>query len=423
MTSTSPDIRAKRPAPLDAVALPRLLRPGVSVLADHLSVYGPLPEITGPEVIAAVEQAGLTGRGGAAFPTARKLATVARGAGRKGAIVVANGCEGEPASAKDRTLMRTAPHLVLDGIELAARAVGARQAYLCVHEDGHELRSALTAAVAEHSAAVPIALKPVPHRYVASEESALVRALNGGPSMPAYTPPRPFERGVANRPTLVDNVETLAHLALIARYGPGWFRALGTRSAPGTNLVTLTGAVHNPGVYEIPLGITGSELIALAGGTSQPAQAVLCGGYFGSWLAAETFDRTEVSAPGLAAAGAAIGAGVFLVLSQHACALEETARIADYLADQSAGQCGPCLNGLPALAGALHRLATDGGTVAAHTIQSLIPYVERRGACRHPDGATRMIASALNTFPDEVRAHTNRRPCPATRHPGRRYGS
>jgi NADH:ubiquinone oxidoreductase subunit F (NADH-binding) len=150
---------------------------------------------------------------------------------------------------------------------------------------------------------------------------------------------------------------------------------------------------------------------------------LLCGGYFGSWLTAETFERTEITAPGLAAAGSAIGAGIFLVLPQHTCALAETTRIADYLANESAGQCGPCHNGLPALARALRQLTADGGTVAAHTIQTLIPYVERRGACHLPDGASRMIASALTAFPDEVRAHANRRPCPATRRPGRRYGS
>jgi NADH:ubiquinone oxidoreductase subunit F (NADH-binding) len=431
MTSTAD---ARLTATGTAADAPRLL-PGTGPgLAEHLSVHGPMPALTGADIVARTEQAGLTGRGGAAFPTGRKLATVARGPGRKGAVVVANGCEGEPASAKDRTLILTAPHLVLDGIQLAARAVGARQAYLCIHEDAHDIHSTLTAAIGEragtHGAELPITLTPVPHRYVASEESALVRALNGGPSLPAHTPPRPFERGVAGRPTLVDNVETLAHLALIARHGSAWFRARGTATAPGTTLVTLGGAVRDPGVYEIPLGITGRELLAFAGGTGEPAQAILCGGYFGSWLPADVFARTEISAPGLAAAGSAIGAGVFIALPRSACALAETARIAAYLAAQSARQCGPCLHGLPALAQALHELAASGGTRPAHTIQALMPYVERRGACRHPDGATRMIASALDAFPEELRAHANRKACPATRpgtahaaDQGRRYGT
>jgi NADH:ubiquinone oxidoreductase subunit F (NADH-binding) len=411
-----------------ALDTPRLFLANGTGLAEHLSVHGPLPALTAADIVARTEQAGLTGRGGAAFPTGRKLATVAQGSGRKGTVVVANGCEGEPASAKDRTLMLTAPHLVLDGIHFAARVVGAQAAYLCIHEDEHEVRSTLAAAVAERlsNAELPITLRSIPHRYVASEESALIRAINGGPSLPAYTPPRPFERGVAGRPTLVDNVETLAHLALIARHGPTWFRARGTTTAPGTTLVTLGGTLRNPGVYEIPLGITGTDLITRAGGTSEPVQAILCGGYFGSWLPTDTFNRTEISAPGLAAAGSAIGAGVFIALPRSKCALAETSRIAAYLADQSARQCGPCLSGLPALAQALHELATTGGTRPAQTIQALMPYVERRGACRHPDGATRMIASALHAFPDELRAHANRKPCPATRHDtnhGRRYGT
>ncbi|HET9171042.1 MAG TPA: NADH-ubiquinone oxidoreductase-F iron-sulfur binding region domain-containing protein [Actinospica sp.] len=425
MTSTAD----QRPVATTADA-PRLLLAGGPSLAEHLSIHGPLPALTAADIVTGAEQAGLTGRGGAAFPTGRKLATVAQAGGRRGTVVVANGCEGEPASAKDRTLMLGSPHLVLDGIQLAARAVGARAAYLCIHEDEPELRNTLITALAERigprDAELPVTLKPIPHRYVASEESALIRAIDGGPSLPAYTPPRPFERGVGGRPTLVDNVETLAHLALIARHGPRWFRARGTAKAPGTTLVTLGGALREPGVYEIPLGITGADLLARAGGPVEPVQAVLCGGYFGSWLPAETFARTEVSAPGLAAAGSAIGAGVFVALPRGACALAETARIAAYLAEQSARQCGPCLHGLPALARALHELATAGGTRPSHTLQALMPYVERRGACRHPDGATRLIASALHAFPEELRAHANRKPCPAAHHDphhGRRYGT
>ncbi|WP_212516811.1 NADH-ubiquinone oxidoreductase-F iron-sulfur binding region domain-containing protein [Actinospica acidithermotolerans] len=432
MTSTADDAR---PTAADtAPNAPRLLLGHGRALTEHVSAHGPLPALTGPEIIARTEQAGLTGRGGAAFPTGRKLAAVARGAGRKGTVVVANGCEGEPASAKDRTLILNAPHLVLDGVQLAARAVGARQAHLCVHEDEHDIRNTLTAALAERATALPaeapITLTLVPHRYVASEESALVRALNGGPSLPAHTPPRPFERGVGGRPTLVDNVETLAHLALIARHGSAWFRARGTATAPGTTLVTIGGAVRNPGVYEIPLGITGADLLALAGGAGAPLQAMLCGGYFGSWLPADTFAGTEISAPGLAAAGSAIGAGVFVALPRTSCALAETAKIAAYLAGQSARQCGPCLHGLPALAKALRELAASGGTRPAHNLQALMPYIERRGACRHPDGATRLIASALRAFPEEVRAHADRKRCPAVHraeqrdpHQGRRYGT
>jgi NADH:ubiquinone oxidoreductase subunit F (NADH-binding) len=196
-------------------------------LADHLHRYGPAPLHQGirrgdsSPLLRAVEQSGLTGRGGAAFPTARKLLAVAGGRGP--AVVVANGMESEPASAKDATLLRLAPHLVLDGIALAARAVGAREAHLCVArsrtQQARELRAALAERARHGLDPLPVRLHELPHHYVSSEESALVRWLNGGDARPQSTPPRPFEKGVGRRPTLVDNVETLAHVALIARYG------------------------------------------------------------------------------------------------------------------------------------------------------------------------------------------------------------
>ncbi len=173
--------------------------------------------------------AGLTGRGGAGFPTATKLQAV--GAGRGSAVVVANGMESEPASQKDQALLSRAPHLVLDGIELAADAVGASEAHLCLSRSRPRLTDLVFAAADERRRAghdrIQVQVHEVPHHYVASEESALVHWLNGGEAKPTATPPRPFERGVDRRPTLIDNVETLAHLALIGRYGASWFRQAG----------------------------------------------------------------------------------------------------------------------------------------------------------------------------------------------------
>ena len=278
-----------------------------------------------------------------------------------------------------------------------------------MHEGRTDLLDALSRALAERAAAglpdAEVEVVEVPDRYVASEESALVHLLNGGPALPLSTPPRPFERGVRRLPTLVDNVETLAQLALIARHGPAWFREAGTMEAPGTALVTVSGAVAVPGVYEVAMGINGAELLAVAGGPSEPVQAVLAGGYFGAWLPTASFTAAEISPPGLRAAGAAFGAGVFIVLPAGSCGLAETARVAAYLAEQSAGQCGPCVKGLPALAEALTTLAVRGDRRAPEVIDHLVPFVQGRGACRHPDGATRLIASALTAFGDDVRRH------------------
>ena len=247
--------------------LPRLLA-GLSYdhpshLADHERTYGPLP-VVGRRFIDVVDASGLTGRGGAGFPAGRKMRGVASGRGAK--VVVANGCEGEPASSKDRLLLTRLPHLVLDGVEAAAMAVGAADAYLCAHKHDTELLARLEAAVAERDDRIRVTVTGVPGRYVASEQSALVQYLTGGPAKPRYTPPRPHERGVRGRPTLVSNVETLAHVALIARYGDRWFRAAGLPAAPGSMLVTVSGAVCRPGIYEIELGTPIGQVLGRAGG-------------------------------------------------------------------------------------------------------------------------------------------------------------
>jgi NADH:ubiquinone oxidoreductase subunit F (NADH-binding) len=406
--------------------LPRVLPPvPVHGLGAHQERYGPV-RFAGEALISEVERSGLTGRGGAAFPAGRKLRSVGERAGRRGSVLVANGMESEPASAKDASLLARTPHLVLDGIALAAAAVGAGEAYLCVSRpDQAEL---LLACIAERAGAdpVPVLVTVPPDRYVASEESALVHYLNGGPAVPLFVPPRPFERGVGGRPTLVSNVETLANVALIARYGANWFRSLGVSGAPGTALVTVSGAVQRPGVYEIALGTPLRDVLGMAGaagavsapggqGGQGGVQAVLAGGYFGTWLAARDAMGVPASAAGLRAAGASFGAGIFLVLPAGGCGLAETARVVRYLAGQSAGQCGPCLYGLPAMAGALEQIAFgDAAGRALRAAHQLFGLVDGRGACHLPDGVARLAASALRVFGDDVRSH-QRGPCPGAR--------
>jgi NADH:ubiquinone oxidoreductase subunit F (NADH-binding) len=278
-----------------------------------------------------------------------------------GSVVVANGVESEPASGKDKMLLGLSPHLVLDGIALAAAAVGASRAYLCVHDGHPQLASLLRAAVTERERAglnrVPISVAEVPGGYVASQETALISFLDGRPQRPAFVPPRPSEKGVHGRPTLVHNVETLAHLALIARYGAGWFRSIGGAQTAGSALVTVSGAVRQPSVLEIEPGTRIGDLLERAGGPAEPPQAALAGGYFGGWLPCPAGLNVQVSDASLRAAGAALGPGILVVLPESACGLAETARTISCLAAQSAGQCGPCLNGLPALAAAFYQAA------------------------------------------------------------------
>ena len=401
--------------------LPRLLagigEQSLVALEDHLDVHGPAADLrrwAPRDLIALVESAGLRGHGGASFPVARKMRAVASRRGRS--IVVANGSEGEPASKKDRALLREAPHLVLDGAAVAARAVDARDAIVVVSAEDERSVASLGMALRDRAAAgldgdPQFELFLLEPGYVAGQETALVSALNGGPARPTFPPPLPFERGVRGRPTLVQNVETLAHVALIARHGAGWFRRLGTELDPGSALVTLSGAMAAPGVYEIEHGMPLSELLEVARVTDRVA-GVLVGGYFGTWLTADVAREARLSAGHLREYGAALGAGVIVVLGADACPVAETARVAAWFAAESAGQCGPCVNGLDAIAATMHQLAT--GTASHNAWSDLERWsrdMRRRGACQHPDGAIRFITSALRTFEPELRDHARRGPC------------
>jgi NADH:ubiquinone oxidoreductase subunit F (NADH-binding) len=403
-----------RPRP-DGQVLRLLPAEGPHDLRAHLHRHGALPLREAGRLIEAVEQSGLTGRGGAAFPAGRKLRAVAeaaaRASGRAGTVLVANGSESEPASSKDSVLLANAPHLVLDGIALAGAAVGAATSYLCVAEYRPELARAIAERAQAGLDAVPAQVSVTAPGYVSGQETALISALNGGLPLPTLVPPLPAQRGAHRRPTLVLNVETLAHIALIARYGPAWFRQAGTAQAPGTALVTIGGAVRAPGVYEIPLGVRLGELLAHAGLAGQP-EAVLTGGYFGSWLPLPAALHAPVSAPGLREAGGALGPGVLAVLPGQCCGLAETARVLGYLARQAAGQCGPCSNGTPALAEAMNWIAF--GRPRDDMIgwaRQLTWLITGRGACHLPDGAAVLAASALEVFGEDVRAHARGGPC------------
>ena len=397
--------------PVQAGRFPRLLPERFggepASLEEHVTRYGQLPRGWDgrwrEQLIAEVGRAGLTGRGGAGFPTARKLAAVA--AGRDAPVVVANGTEGEPASAKDKVLLACAPHLVLDGAVLAADMLGARQAIVVVHD---AVREVVDSAAAERRRArldrVKVKVMTGADRFVGGEASALVNWVAHGIPLPTATPPRVSECGLLSRPTLVQNVETLAHLALIARWGARWFRSLGTTAEPGSMLVTVIGAVRQPGVREIEIGTPVNEVLGLAGGPAAPLGALLIGGYFGTWADPAVAGPLPFSAEGLSAVGGSPGAGLVAALPADVCGLAETARVARYLADESAGQCGPCVFGLDSIAGALADLAAA-RRYEPGRLRRWMAQTEGRGACHHPDGAVRMIRSALAVFGAEIDRH------------------
>jgi NADH:ubiquinone oxidoreductase subunit F (NADH-binding) len=247
---------------------------------------------------------------------------------------------------------------------------------------------------------------------VAGQETAAIAHLSGRAALPTTVPPRPFERGVDGRPTVVCNVETLAHIGLIVRHGPEWFRVAGSPTQPGTALVTLTGAVAQPGVYETAFHAPLADLIARAGGLTAPAQALLVGGYGGTWLTAAEMGRLLLSEGDPLLSAGSIGAGVLVVLGSGSCGLRESARVLDYLAEQSAGQCGPCLYGLRSIADGFSLLL--GGKRNRALEARLLKWtgdVTGRGACRHPDGAARFVESAMRVFAAEIAAHRSGRCC------------
>jgi NADH:ubiquinone oxidoreductase subunit F (NADH-binding) len=368
-------------------------------LDEHLAAYDrPAP---GRDLIAEIEAARLTGRGGASFPTAAKLRAVASQRGR--AVVVVNAVEGEPLSGKDKLLLRALPHLVLDGAVALAAALGATDVVVAHSAAARAERDALDFALSERvsrglHARLSIRRATLPDTYVAGQETALVSFLSGGPALPTFTPPRPFERGVGGRPTLIQNAETVAQAALVARHGGAWF------AQEETALFTVSGAVGRPGVYEARVGTALARLVSDAGGLSRAPRAVLVGGYAGGWIDAGDARTLTLDEDALRRAGGALGVGAVVVLPEGACGICETARIVRYLADESAGQCGPCLHGLAAIADRLERPRPP-----AELLGRWAGEVAGRGACRHPDGAARLVASALTVFRRELEGHDLRR--------------
>ena len=307
------------------------------------------------------------------------------------------------------------PHLVLDGAALAARASGAEEVIIAHRAVDTLVHERLTLALRERrglDGRIRFSLFGAGTQFLAGQETALIAAVNGGEPLPAFTPPRPAQRGVRRRPTLVHNVETLAHLALIARHGPEWFRTIGTDVDPGSALVSISGAVAMPCVLEVEYG-TPLELIAdTAGGLSAPLGGILIGGYFGIWLAPGELSRLTLDSASLAAHGAALGCGAVHLLPVDACPVAETVHVASYLASQSAHQCGPCIHGTASIASTLRDLAL--GRAAPHAFDDLARWRRQlpgRGACHHPDGVVRFVSSALDAFEAQFDAHAAHGPC------------
>ena len=363
---------------------------------DHVLRFGPRPDVSAA-LLADVEHAGLLGHGGAFVPVAVKWRSALL---RKGPLtVVANAAESEPLAGKDGTLIRQRPHLVLDGLMIAAQALGADRAIIWLHGDDYTARAVFEEAFQDRGWSgrdVPIEIIDGPVHYLAGEAQAITRATSGGPALP-------FPRRNVTDPrapqTIVQNVETLARLAMLARGLPN------TR----TRLLTVLGA-HRM-VIEVAQSTTIEQVLIGLGWKAAP-QAVLLGGYAGIWAKWDDVASLEVNEKKMRAAKLTLGAGVMVPLAEDACGVRVTADLVSYLASMSARQCGPCLFGLPALAEHWAGLADeDGDRRTMDRLRADISAIEGRGACRHPDGATRLSTSALQTFSAHLGAHVSGMRC------------
>ena len=358
-------------------------------------------------VIELVKEAGLRGRGGAYFPAAIKWRGAVDAAGANGEpILVVNAEEGEPGVFKDRFLMERDPNRLLEGIRIAAYAIGASTAYCYINGQADRSAAAVAAALEEARTAglleeppLEIEIRRGAGGYVCGEETVILESIEGRRAVPRLRPPLPVHAGLWGRPTVINNVETLANLPDIAARGAGWFREAGTDDAPGTKVLSLSGAFELQGVLEVPLGTTAAEVIGIAG-PSEPLAGVAIGGPSGGFLAPSAFDAPLL--PGaLDGHGAVLGAGGIVAIPEQFGIGEALDVQAAYNAAESCGKCTPCREGSERMRDALRRLRS-GDAGARADLDVLIPVLAQASLCGLGQMAPNPLTSARHQFGDSV---------------------
>jgi NADH-quinone oxidoreductase subunit F len=405
-------------------------RPGIHTLGTYTyhGGYEALKLAAGylapDEVIRMVADSGLTGRGGANFPTGRKWTTVRDAPGTP--VVVVNGDESEPGSFKDRELMEVLPHRILEGALVAARAVGADEVIFFIRGQYDLARARIAAAVDEAERAgilgglahVTVRLHRSAGAYICGEETALIEALEDRRPMPRGKPPYPAVSGFLGRPTLVNNVETFAAVPAILTRGPAWYRSLGTPDAPGTRVFSVSGLVNRPGNYECELGVPLLGLINdLAGGVrdGHTLKAVVPGGTSTPVMPAAHAD-VRMTPAALLEAGSMLGTAGVIVYDETACMVDTAMNMSRFYRDESCGKCTPCRDGTELMFEALVRI--ERGEAEPRDIERLLTlcdYVPREAVCALAAGAAAPVLSTLTHFRDEYDAHVAGRGCPVRR--------
>lgn len=370
-------------------------------LPAHRVQYGEVPRHSVDALEQMLVEVRLRGRGGASFPFATKLTAAAQG---RRPVVVVNLAEGEPASAKDSALALSRPHLILDGAVVTANALRSREVHVVTPGERPLVVQAMRTAVNERSDDVKWRIHVAEQRFVAGQASAVIELMSGRPNLPVTTWQPPAIAGYRGRPTLLSNAETWAQIGRLVLCGTGVYRTFGSAQEPGTTLLTMATTYGPPRVIEVPFGTPLRGILDPAA-LNHP---VLVGGFHGAWATTSTLDQATVSVDQMIELGVPLGAGVLLTTHGQECPVGLTSRIVDHLAGQSARRCGPCLNGLPALATSLR--AVREGTSGVERLNELSVMVARRGACAHPDGTIRLVRSLLSAFPEDVAWHAAGRP-------------
>jgi NADH-quinone oxidoreductase subunit F len=369
------------------------------------------------EIVSLVEAAGLTGRGGAGFPTAKKWRLAKEQPGPR--YVVMNGGEDEPGSHKDRILMEHHPHLVLAGVLLAAHALEAGAAYLYVNHAYTKAHASMQAALDQVRSAgnlqIKIELFAAPSEYVAGEDTASLEAIEGRKALPRQKPPYPTVAGLFGKPTVVNNVETFANVPRIVLHGADWFRAIGSGNCKGTAIFCLGDEVERPGAYELPFGTPLSALVARGGGLKggRKIKAILPGGPSSAYLKADELD-VPLDYQSLKDAGSALGCGVVHLVAEGECLVEEVQRIADFFARECCGQCPPCRMETGMLKAILDKVQKgEGNADQLAQLDKLVAFARGKGLCGFIHMPGPPLLSAVKHFPQDFIAHLETKRCPA----------
>jgi NADH:ubiquinone oxidoreductase subunit F (NADH-binding)/ferredoxin len=391
--------------PVTSIGVPRLTAGmeefGRLDLYAHREVHGNVEPLTMRELMELTSGMKLRGRGGAGFPFVKKAQAVVDSCRKRSLppVIVVNATEGEPAAWKDKALLTRAPHLILDGAALVAAAIDAEEIVIGVESPlGY---NSLDAALAERRMPVPTRIVQAPERFISGEGGALVRGINGELHIPPGVKTRASDAGVASLPTLLSNAETYAQIAIGARIGPYEYASVGVASEPGTVMLSVGGSSAHPAVVECATGTPLKEVLRMCGAKLGPG--VLTGGFHGNWMTPEAVGQAEVSRESFQENGGSLGAGIIIPLGDSTCPIGECAQILQYLAGESAGQCGPCRMGLPDLARIF--VGMTSGSTTVDQVRAAAGFVKGRGACSHPDGTARFALTAIQVFADDISAH------------------